>query len=145
MTKKRISQLPLASTLDGTELIETVQGGVNKKTTAQGIADLGVSGGPLVYRKVDADNYLILTSDYVLSVNNGASDWNIILPDPTTITGKAYIIKRFDQTSVGQVIIIPAVGLVQDSDNTFDAAVGFLAANERRMFMSNGTNWEYIK
>lgn len=41
MNKKKISQLPLAGVLTGTELIETVQGGVNKKTTTQGIADLG--------------------------------------------------------------------------------------------------------
>lgn len=102
-------------------------------------------GSSLAYRKVDEDNYVILSSDYLLSVNNGAADWNIILPDPTAITGKVYIIKRFDQTSVGQVIITSAVGLVQDTDNTFDAAVGLLAVNERRMFMSNGTNWEYIK
>lgn len=41
MNKKKISQLPLAGALTGTELIETVQGGVNKKTTTQDIADLG--------------------------------------------------------------------------------------------------------
>lgn len=46
MANKRISELASASALDGTELVEVVQGLVNKKTTAQDIADLaGASGG----------------------------------------------------------------------------------------------------
>lgn len=38
---KKISELPLAVSLGGTETIEIVQGGVNKSATAQQIADLG--------------------------------------------------------------------------------------------------------
>jgi len=41
MANKKISELSAASALGGTELIETVQGGVNVQTTTQGIADLG--------------------------------------------------------------------------------------------------------
>lgn len=40
MNKKKISQLPIAAALTGAELVETVQGGINKKTTTQDIADL---------------------------------------------------------------------------------------------------------
>ena len=40
MADKKISQLTSASALSGTELIETVQSGTNKKTTTQDIADL---------------------------------------------------------------------------------------------------------
>jgi hypothetical protein len=41
MANKKISELANAGALTGAELIEAVQGGVNVKTTAQAIADLG--------------------------------------------------------------------------------------------------------
>ncbi len=43
MTKK-ISQLPVVSTPDGTEQVEVNQGGISRRITTQEIADLG-SGG----------------------------------------------------------------------------------------------------
>jgi hypothetical protein len=42
---KKISELTTASALAGTELVEIVQSGTNKKTTTQDIADLGGGGG----------------------------------------------------------------------------------------------------
>lgn len=42
---KRISELPVGVALDGTELVEAVQGGVNVRLTTQEIADLGSGGG----------------------------------------------------------------------------------------------------
>lgn len=45
MADLKISELPVATAPAGTELIEIVQGGVNKQTTAQDIADLGGGGG----------------------------------------------------------------------------------------------------
>ncbi len=44
MADVKISALTAASALTGTELIETVQGGTNKKTTTQDIADLFALG-----------------------------------------------------------------------------------------------------
>lgn len=44
MANKKISELTVAGALTGTELVELVQGGVNKQTTAQDIADLGGGG-----------------------------------------------------------------------------------------------------
>lgn len=41
---KKISQLTTAGALDGSETLEVVQGGANKKTTTQDIADLGGGG-----------------------------------------------------------------------------------------------------
>lgn len=41
MADEKISGLATASTPDGSELVEIVQGGTNKKTTTQAIADLG--------------------------------------------------------------------------------------------------------
>lgn len=45
MADLKISELGAAAALDGSELIETVQGGVNVQTTTQDIADLGGGGG----------------------------------------------------------------------------------------------------
>lgn len=46
---KNINELPSASTLDGTELMEVLQGGVNSQTTAQDIANLGGGASYLKY------------------------------------------------------------------------------------------------
>jgi len=48
MADLKISELAAASALTGTELVELVQGGVNKRTTTQEIADLGAGGGGTV-------------------------------------------------------------------------------------------------
>jgi hypothetical protein len=45
MANKKITDFTAAGALDGTELIEIVQGGVNKQTTTQGIANLGGATG----------------------------------------------------------------------------------------------------
>jgi hypothetical protein len=57
MPVSTIDDLPAAGPLVGTEPIETVQGGVSKRTTAQDIADLGGGGGgaaPLTVYAADA-------------------------------------------------------------------------------------------
>lgn len=46
---KNINELPAAAALDGTELVEVLQGGVNSQTTAQDIADLGGGASYLSY------------------------------------------------------------------------------------------------
>lgn len=51
MANKKISALPTASALDGSELSEIVQGGVNKKVTTQEIADLAIAGGATDYSR----------------------------------------------------------------------------------------------
>lgn len=43
---EKISAMPAASALTGTELVPVVQSGDNKRTTAQAIANLGGGGGP---------------------------------------------------------------------------------------------------
>jgi hypothetical protein len=44
MPDLKISELPASDALTGVELVELVQGGVNKRTTTQDIADLGGGG-----------------------------------------------------------------------------------------------------
>ncbi len=49
MTDKKISQLDVAATLGGTEMVEVVQNGVNVRTTPLAIASLG-SGAVVTYK-----------------------------------------------------------------------------------------------
>jgi hypothetical protein len=108
--------------------------------------DLTGGGSTLAYRKVDVDGYDALLSDYVLSVNNGNNQWFLNLPDAAGITGKIYIVKRFDQTSTNSIIVQPAAGLIQAINNTYGATAAISVGTPDRMtFMSNGTNWEYIQ
>lgn len=75
MASKKISELTAAGALTGTELVEVVQGGVNKQTTTQDIADLGGGGGGGTVESVtgdgvdntDPDNPVIDLSDYALT------------------------------------------------------------------------------
>lgn len=48
MPNKKISELTTASALSGTELVEVVQGGENRQTTTQDIANLGGGAGTAV-------------------------------------------------------------------------------------------------
>lgn len=45
MTGTKISDMPAAASLDGTEIVPLLQSGANKRTTTQAIADLGGGGG----------------------------------------------------------------------------------------------------
>lgn len=101
------------------------------------------------YRKIIADADTILSTDYVLSVNNGVAQWSITLPDPTSMNGRIYLIKRFDDTSTNLIIIDAAAGLVQHTDGTFGSSTSISAlfglVGSVRKFISNGTNWESIQ
>lgn len=80
MANEKISGMPTASGLTGAELVEVVQGGDNKKTTTQDIANLGGSGSGTV------------TNASVVSANGFAGSVATATTTPaitlsTTITG----------------------------------------------------------
>jgi hypothetical protein len=92
MANKKISELANAGALTGAELIEAVQGGVNVKTTAQAIADLGGGGGDAggpfsktetgtTYTPTDADH------NYIIHLTNAAG---VTVTLPNTITDGIY-------------------------------------------------------
>jgi hypothetical protein len=63
MADKKISELPVATAPTGTELMEVVQGGVNKQLTAQDIADLGGGGGTSIpYGTTSGTNTYTITA-----------------------------------------------------------------------------------
>lgn len=77
----KISQLPSASSLTGSELIETVQGGTSKKTTTQAIADLG-SGSVSIPATAYASN-----ADAVAALGVG-----VLYKSATSINGSPHIL-----------------------------------------------------
>lgn len=60
---KKISELAVAGALTGAETLEVVQGGVNKKTTTQDIANLGGGGGGIVETIVAGSNITVDDTD----------------------------------------------------------------------------------
>jgi hypothetical protein len=73
MAGKKISELPVATAPTGTELMEVVQGGVNKQLTAQDIADLGGGGGTSIPYGTTAgtNTYTITATPTVTGYANG--------------------------------------------------------------------------
>lgn len=63
MASKKISELTAPGALTGTELVEVVQGGVNKQTTAQDIADLSSGGTGIVETIVAGTNITVDDTD----------------------------------------------------------------------------------
>ncbi len=70
MANKKISALPSAGGLDGSELLPVVQSGVTAKTTAQAIADLFSGGG------VKLDEILAATGANTINNANNAQVWS---------------------------------------------------------------------
>lgn len=73
MPDQRISELAASGALTGVELVEVVQGGVNKRSTTQDIADLAGSGITVEFQRAWTD-----------TIN---FDKNEIYYTPTTLTG----------------------------------------------------------
>lgn len=102
------------------------------------------------YKRVDVDGYVILSTDYVLSVNNGSNNVEIFLPDPATFEGKIYVIKRFDITSTGSIRIRhTALNSVQDKSDGSFGINWFLVEQwgnylSQVTYQSNGVAWEVI-
>ncbi len=100
------------------------------------------------YVKVSANNYLVVQSDYTVSVDNGANNWTVYLPTAAGNPGRIITVKRYDNTSSGTVTIRATGGNVQANSGSFGSTVTLGAIffyDASIMFQSNGTNWEFIK
>jgi len=65
MANKKITQLPSAGTLDGTEIVPLVKNGITSQTTTQDIADLGGGGGTFT----DVENTQTITGTSIILPN----------------------------------------------------------------------------
>lgn len=98
-----------------------------------------------IYKKVTAD-YTATNKDNVISVDNGASNVTITLPDAATLALHIFTIKRYDNNSTGTVTIATSGGNVQSisaltfGSTTTLAAVG--SYGQVQEFISNGTDYE---
>lgn len=67
MARKKISEYDAAGTLTGAELVEVVQGGADKRTTTQGVANLFIKAQALTSAQRDAltavDGMIIYNTD----------------------------------------------------------------------------------
>lgn len=81
---KKVTELPIASALDGTEAIPVVQGGVSKRTTTQQIADLG--GGGFTVTNWSFPSGAFPTSDgalYIATADHGSPGDSDYVPSGT--------------------------------------------------------------
>lgn len=144
MANTKISALPSAGTLSGTEIVPVVGGGATKRTTTQAIADLGGGGGSLAWTQigVNADipveTYLVINETDVVS--------QLLSPDDYTQSALSYM--AVSAGSIVQGIILTAwaarsISLVRlhitkltDANGTFLAMPGSYSV---QYFISNTT------
>ena len=105
MPNKKISELSAAGALTGTELIETVQGGVNVQTTTQDIADLGGGGGTwgsitgTLSSQTDLQNALNDKSDAGATVSAKVGAYTLLAADLTLVNAGATLIIDGDSSA----------------------------------------------
>lgn len=115
MTDLKISQLPAADALTGTELLAVVQGGTTKQATAQDIADLA-SGGPA--------GSVVVASSFASS----AADPRIVLAIPGGSFGAQQTLEIDSYFSYNQ----------NGAGNTFELDAAYHNANFRFSIIGSG-------
>lgn len=116
-------------------------------TTTVGINN---TGGVKMSIRIETSDYTATTADYTISVNNGATPVIITFPHPASCAGQIFIVKRYDDTSTGSVTISGGGGNIQDRVGAFAGTTTPLddwgiRYSDKRMYQSNGTEWEYIQ
>jgi len=81
----KISELPAAAALTGTEEIPLVQSATTKKTTAQDIADLG-GGGGIPTQIAQADGSVVIDAAGQITATAGAGDTVVVNFNGSTLT-----------------------------------------------------------
>lgn len=94
MANKKISELAEASTLDGSELVEAVQGGQNVQTTTQDIADLAAVAGGAPYREISISG--VFTDQPAYSATEG---YYIFQPEQAADIPRVYFIPNSPSTN----------------------------------------------
>lgn len=107
---KKISELPVASALTGSEAMEVVQGGINKQTTSQDLANIS-GGGPFDQVSVDVSGGTI-TLD-IDSFIQRMFEGNASFGTPKTIalsndTNALVINFKFNLSNVAAVLTFPS-------------------------------------
>jgi hypothetical protein len=120
MANKKISELPSASAPTGVELLEVVQGGINKQSTSQDIANLGL---PPVYT-IDQVTTSVAGGTITLDMNSQIQRSHV--GSATFATAKAIALSNttnsmffnffFEVTNVAAVLTVPSDWLMSTDD-----------------------------
>jgi hypothetical protein len=86
------------------------------------------------------------SSNYFISVDNGANDVTITLPNPRRLFKHSFIVKRYDNNSIGSITVTTSLGMVQDITTLSFGSTAFIqdqaAYGQLIKYFSNGTDWE---
>lgn len=93
-------------------------------------------------------NYTVVANDYIITVDNGASNITITLPSAATSANRIILIKRYDDTSIGTITINTAGGNIQDpASGTFGSSISVALWGNPGYFVriqSNAVNFEAV-
>lgn len=114
MADKKISQLPSASTLDGTEVVAGVQDGATKKITTQAIADLASGGGgsgfTIVTGTLTAGSTSLVLQDASITTSSlilyGSEVMGVYPTNMVASTGSLTLTFEAQQASIGIAVIV---------------------------------------
>lgn len=131
----------------------TVKFGINTTTPDSTLKVVGSLSLPFI--AIATEEYTALESDYTIAIDNGASNYQVHLPDPALTTGRIYIIKRLDNTSTGNIVIdCPPASFANPVQNALDGTQGTSytissAWGDREafvtvMYQSDGVKWQVI-
>ncbi|MCO6175944.1 hypothetical protein NHF50_12905 [Flavobacterium sp. NRK F10] len=123
--------LPLSRGTDGQIMVTDGSGNVSWSNPSSVSSVQSIS-------TVSSGTYNVTANDYTLRISNSVS--SIVLPDPATVNGKILVLIGIPGIS-SKTISCLSGSLFDDATNSTITA---LAAGERYMIQSNGTNWYVI-
>lgn len=139
---KKISQLAASGTLDGTELVPVVKGGVTTQTTAQDIADLGgTSTTPNLQQVTDEGNS---TTNAISSPQFSTDGVGVTITDSmievldSTLNNPLFKVERSDDTvkvlGVEVATVNDLSGLLLNSNNLSDVSNKFTSRDNLGLY-----------
>lgn len=126
---EKISGMAVASALTGAELMEVVQGGVNKQTTTQDIADLG-GGGSITSVNGDTGPVVVLdATDVGADPAGSASTVNTALGNHISDATDAHAGTAITNTPAGNIAATTVQAAINELDSEKQASLGFTPEN----------------
>lgn len=136
MADKKISELTGASALTGAEILEVVQGGVNKQTTTQDIADLG--GGGSVTSVTGTSNRITSTGGATPVIDISATYDAAITAAIAAAVAPVTIVEATADTTGATITLNFQVSSVDRQNVIFVGSASFTGS--KTIAMSNTTN-----